>query len=366
MTSFKPLGYGRKTIRRKLPQGEVTCSAGAADHNEETLEAIPEQTGLKKWKDVLKHVNVYIPHAVLFSTVLALSYPRSFTWFTTKYYAPALGFLMFAVGVNLSIEDFKHAVERPGPIALGLAGQYVLKPFLGVVVATLSVRFLPLPEAVGSGLILCACVSGAQLSNYATFLTEPKLAPLSIVMTALSTALAVVVTPLLTLLLLGKRLPIDLVGMISNITEIVVVPIGAGLFLNRFVPQVTRLIRPLLPLLSLLTTCCCIGSPLAVNIQAIRSPFGLEILLPVVLFHTAAFIVGYKVTEATFPKAADLTGLARTISFETGMQSSLLGLALANRFFPDPNVGLPSAISVVIMSLMAFGLVVYWNKHKLP
>lgn len=30
----------------------------------------------------------------------------------------------------------------------------------------------------------------------------------------------------------------------------------------------------------------------------------------------------------------------------TGMQSSLLGLALANRFFPDPMVGLPSALSV--------------------
>jgi hypothetical protein len=39
-------------------------------------------------------------------------------------------------------------------------------------------------------------------------------------MTALSTALAVVVTPFLTLLLLGRRLPIDLYGMIINITEI--------------------------------------------------------------------------------------------------------------------------------------------------
>jgi predicted Na+-dependent transporter len=215
-------------------------------------------------------------------------------------------------------------------------------------------------------LILCACVSGAQLSNYATFLTEPGLAPLSIVMTALSTALAVVVTPFLTLLLLGRRLPIDLYGMIINITEIVVVPIAAGLLLNRFLPQVTKLIRPILPLLSLLTTSCCIGSPLAVNIKAIRSPFGLEILLPVVAFHTAAFVAGYKVTEAVFPDAPDLPALAKTISFETGMQSSLLGLALANKFFADSNVGLPSAISVVIMSLMAFGLVTYWNKHKHP
>lgn len=87
-------------------------------------------------------------------------------------------------------------------------------------------------------MILCACVSGAQLSNYATFLTEPGLAPLSIVMTALSTALAVVVTPFLTLLLLGRRLPIDLYGMIINITEIVVVPIAAGLLLNRYLDEI--------------------------------------------------------------------------------------------------------------------------------
>ncbi|KAG0570506.1 hypothetical protein KC19_6G167500 [Ceratodon purpureus] len=348
---------GRKPLRR-----EVMCSAGTGANNEKAQEA----SGLMKWEDVLKNVNVYIPHAVLASTVLALSYPPSFTWFTTKYYAPALGFLMFAVGVNLSIGDFKHAMERPAPIALGLAGQYILKPLLGVIFAALAVRFLHLPDAIGSGLILCSCVSGAQLSNYATFLTDPGLAPLSIVMTALSTALAVVVTPLLTLWLLGKRLPIDLVGMITNITKIVVAPIAGGLFLNRFLPQVSRLIRPYLPLLSLLVTCCCVGSPLSVNINAVRSPFGLQILLPVVAFHTAAFIIGYKVTEVTFPRAADISALARTISFETGMQSSLLGLALANRFFPDPMVGLPSAISVVIMSLMAFGLVIYWNRDKHP
>lgn len=56
---------------------------------------------------------------------------------------------MFAVGVNLSLDDFKHAVERPGPIALGLAGQYILKPLLGLVFGTMAVRLLHLPEAIG-------------------------------------------------------------------------------------------------------------------------------------------------------------------------------------------------------------------------
>lgn len=82
--------------------------------------------------------------------------------------------------------------------------------------------------------MLTSCVSGAQLSNYATFLTDPQMAPLSIVMTALSTATAAFITPTLTLLLIGKKLPVDVKGMISNILQIVVAPVAGGLFLNRY------------------------------------------------------------------------------------------------------------------------------------
>ena len=72
------------------------------------------------------------------------------------------------------------------------------------------------------------CVSGAQLSNYATFLAHPEQAPLSIVLTALSTAAGVVVTPLLALALLGTRIPVDALGMAASIAQIVLVPIAAG------------------------------------------------------------------------------------------------------------------------------------------
>ena len=59
------------------------------------------------------------------------------------------------------------------------------------------------------------------------------MAPLSIVMTSLSTATAVFVTPALTSVLLGKRLPIDAYGMFINITQIVVGPIAAGIVINK-------------------------------------------------------------------------------------------------------------------------------------
>eukprot|EP01018_Ginkgo_biloba_P012857 Gb_31164 [translate_table: standard] len=182
---------------------------------------------------VLKNANSFLPHVVVASTLLALVFPPSFTWFTNRFYAPALGFLMFAVGINSSAEDFILAIKRPKVLASGYIGQYIIKPLLGLAFGRAAVTVLHLPDAIGSGIILTSCVSGAQLSNYATFLTEPTMAPLSIVMTALSTASAVVVTPMLTLLLLGKGLPVDVQGMMSSIMQIVVAPVAAGLLLNK-------------------------------------------------------------------------------------------------------------------------------------
>ncbi|XP_048132133.1 probable sodium/metabolite cotransporter BASS6, chloroplastic isoform X3 [Rhodamnia argentea] len=277
---------------------------------------------------ILKESNSFLPHAVIASTLLALVYPPSFTWFTNRYYAPALGFLMFAVGVNSSERDFLEAFKRPAAISAGYIGQFIVKPLLG------------------AGVMLTSCVSGAQLSNYATFLTDPSMAPLSIVMTSLSTATAVFVTPLLSLLLIGKRLPVDVKGMVSSILQIVVAPITAGLLLNRFFPWICNAIRPLLPPLSVFVTALCVGAPLAINVDSIMSSFGLTILLIITAFHLSAFIIGYFLPGFIFQKAPDVKALQRTLSFETGMQSSLLALALANRFFQDPLVAVPPAISV--------------------
>ncbi|ONI06810.1 hypothetical protein PRUPE_5G082600 [Prunus persica] len=313
---------------------------------------------------VLKKSNSFLPHVTLASTLLALVFPPSFTWFTNRYYAPALGFLMFAVGVNSSEKDFLEAFKRPTAILAGYIGQFLVKPLLGYIFGIISVSIFGLPTPVGAGIMLVSCVSGAQLSNYATFLTDPPMAPLSIVMTSLSTATAVIITPLLSLLLIGKRLPVDVKGMVSSILQIVVTPVAAGLLLNRFFPRICDAIRPFLPPLSVLVTACCVGAPLAINIESVTSPFGLTILLLIIAFHFTAFVAGYFLTGMVFHKTPDVKALQRTLSYETGMQSSLLALALANRFFQDPLVGVPPAISTVIMSLMGFSLVMVWAKRK--
>lgn len=72
----------------------------------------------------------------------------------SRYYAPALGFLMFAVGVNSSPKDFLQAIKRPEVIAAGYVGQFVIKPILGFLVGAISVSAFGLPTSLGEGMNL--------------------------------------------------------------------------------------------------------------------------------------------------------------------------------------------------------------------
>lgn len=87
----------------------------------------------------------------------------------------------------------------------------------------------------------------------------------------------------------------------------------------RFFPWICAAIRPLLPPLSVFVTALCVGSPLAINIKAILSPFGITILLLIIGFHASAFVAGYILAGLAFHKAADVKALQRTLSFTTGL-----------------------------------------------
>lgn len=57
---------------------------------------------------------------------------------------------MFAVGVNSSEKDFLEAFKRPAAILAGYVGQFVVKPFLGYIFGTISVKAFGLPTPIGT------------------------------------------------------------------------------------------------------------------------------------------------------------------------------------------------------------------------
>ncbi|KAG5017763.1 hypothetical protein JHK85_023899 [Glycine max] len=217
--------------------------------------------------------------------------------------------------------------DLPLPLTIGLIAQYVLKPVLGILVA----KAFGLSRMFYAGFVLTACVSGAQLSSYANFLSKGDVA-LGILLTSYTTIASVIVTPLLTGLLIGSVVPVDAVAMSKSILQVVLVPVTLGLLLNTYAKSVVSVLQPVMPFVAMICTSLCIGSPLALNRSQILTGEGLR----------------------------QEEQVSRTISLCTGMQSSTLAGLLATQFL-DSSQAVPPACSVIAMAIM--GIQSDWRIH---
>ncbi|GJP67151.1 hypothetical protein CLOP_g24011 [Closterium sp. NIES-67] len=315
----------------------------------------PVQSGVKGF-NLGQFLSQMLPYVVVATAVSALSYPATFSWFSKRYYAPALGGIMLSIGVQLSVQDFKAAIEKPIPVLLGLLVQYAVKPLIAAAIAAT----FRLPPAFAAGFLLTASVSGAQLSSYASYLAKADVA-LCIVLTSLSTFASVALTPILTSLLIGSAVPVDLLAMSKSILQVVILPVSLGLILNTYARKFVDRIRPIMPLLAIVCTSLCIGSPLAINRSQIISLSGAMLLPPVLAFHLASFAAGF--WTAKLPGMGQSDDVARTLSLCGGMQSSTLAMLLASQFLGSTHT-VPASVSVVLMSIIGLSLGSFWGSGR--
>ncbi|WVZ08213.1 hypothetical protein V8G54_021559 [Vigna mungo] len=330
-------------LRRQLGKFPL-LSLGADDGN-----AVGEVRG----RDLSQLLSALLPVVVAATAVVALAQPSTFTWVSKELYAPALGGIMLSVGIKLSVDDFALAIKRPLPLTVGLIAQYMLKPVLGVFIA----KAFGLSRMFYAGFVLTACVSGAQLSSYANFLSKGDVA-LGILLTSYTTIASVVVTPLLTGLLIGSVMPVDPVAMAKSILQVVLVPVTLGLLLNAYAKPVVSVLQPVMPFVAMFCTSLCIGGPLALNRSQILSGEGLRLVFPVLTFHLVAFTLGYWLSK--IPPLRQEEQVSRTISLCTGMQSSTLAGLLATQFL-DSSQAVPPACSVIAMAILGLCLASFWG-----
>lgn len=303
--------------------------------------------------DSSQMLSALLPFVVAATAVAALTQPSTFTWVSKELYAPALGGIMLSIGIKLSIDDFLLAFKRPLPLSVGVFTQYVVKPALGLLIA----RAFGMSQIYYAGFVLMSCVAGAQLSSYASFLSNGDVA-LSVLLTSFTTIASVFITPLLTGLLIGSVVPVDGVAMAKSILQVVLVPISLGLVLNTFAKPVVTVLQPVMPFVAMVCTSLCIGSPLAINQSQILSAEGLRLVFPVLAFHSLAFTLGYWVSK--IPILRQEEEVCRTISLCTGMQSSTLAGLLASKFLGSSQA-VPPACSVVAMAIMGLCLASFWG-----
>lgn len=247
----------------------------------------------------------------------------------------AIAFIMFGVALSIKPEHFKTLALNPKPVILGVISQYVLLPAL----TFLLVLILRPSTAVAMGMILVAACPGGNVSNLISSISKSNIT-LSVSLTAITTVMSLFMTPFNFAFwgsLYAKHSPllvpitIDPVEMFRTVFLILGIPVILGMFVGMKYPKFTKRIDKTVQTASILFFVGFIVAALAGNFSLFLRYIHLIFFL-VLLHNGLAYVSGYY-----FPKLLKVNEInCRTISIETGIQNSGLGLALIfnPRIFP--------------------------------
>lgn len=274
---------------------------------------------------VVSFIKKHLAVLVLCVALTAFFFPISFQWVRPQYINWLLGVIMLCMGMTLKPKDFVVVFSHPKNVIVGCIAQFTIMPIL----AWLLTKVFSLPMDIAIGVILVGCCPGGTASNVITYLAKGDLA-LSVGMTAVSTILAPVLTPLICLLLVGTVVNVNVFSMFLSIIQVVILPIIVGFGVQKLFPRFTETVSSFLPAISSIVIALIVGSVVSVNSVQLHN-VGLIIVLVVILHNLFGFCLGYGIGRLM--KMSHEQCVA--VSIEVGMQNSGLSCALAQQHFPS-------------------------------
>ncbi len=235
--------------------------------------------------------------------------------------------IMLGMGASMTWRDFFIAFRKPKGILVGLFSQYLIMPFLGYALALA----LGLPAGMAAGLILIACMPGGTTSNIFAYFSKGVLA-LSIMMTTVSTLVAVVTVPFLLSFYSGLAgLGGDYVipaGNVAQVLVVLLVPTVLGMFLRKMNANAGATIEMIGSLLGVVVILFLIGSWVPRNYQMLLdTPF--PVYVAAIGIGLTGMLLGYWLARALRQDA----NRSRTISLETGIQNGPLAALIVTLSF---------------------------------
>lgn len=240
--------------------------------------------------------------------------------------AAMVGIIMLGMGASLTLRDFTLALKRPYGLAIGVASQYGIMPFVAFTLAAV----LPVSTEIKIGLLLMGCMPGGTTSNIFTYFSKGNLA-LSVLMTVTSTIFGVILIPIL-LIIYAAGLDIEIpTDTIMATLVILLVPVAIGMGIRKLNANIGALIE---------LAGSALGIFFIVFLAASWVPQNWQFLLttPWPVFAAAIGIgvlgiaIGYGFATALRLHPRN----ARTIGLETGIQNGPLAVALVVLTFTGP------------------------------
>lgn len=262
---------------------------------------------------------------VLALTILALFVPASCNWIATSCVTYFLAVAMFCMGLTLKFSDFVVVFTRPRDILIGCVAQFTIMPLLAFALG----KIFGLETALLVGVILVGTCPGGTSSNVITYLSDGDV-PLSVGMTAVNTFLAPLLTPAITYLLLRTTVSVNVLSMFLSIVQVVIVPIAAGILINKFCGKFVQKFAKILPMFSVIAICLIVTTVVSHNAAKILAT-GIIVFVVVILHNLCGYACGFGLAHLLkFPVAKK-----KALSVEIGMQNSGLATSLAGTAFPN-------------------------------
>lgn len=244
----------------------------------------------------------------------------------------ALAFVMFGIALEISVNDFRQLFKKPKLVLTGVFTQFFLLPLMTYLLVLLT---NPIPS-IALGMFMVAACPGGNISNFITHLAKGN-AALSVTLTAIATLLAIFMTPLnlqfwgglyqptSTILSEVAIAPLEMIKLVSLLLG---VPLLLGMWVNYLRPRLAKKIARFFKIGSLLFFVALIFLALYKN-KAIFLDYVFYVFWLVVLHNIVAFLTGFSLAKMMGFSKKNI----KSITIETGIQNSGLGLLLIFTFF---------------------------------
>ena len=271
----------------------------------------------------------------------------------------ALAFIMFTLGLGLSVSDFSNVFRKPKNFLIGLTSQLIFLPIVGLTL----VIIWPLPIEIAIGVMLIAAAPGGVTSNILTFFAKGDVA-LSVSLTAAMSLLSAVSVPIVLAISIGligdSSLPdsISLTGIALSMFLIVTLPVLLGMGVRSFLNSLTLKIEKSARFIStLLFVLVLVGAILAEreNVVSYFAQTGLvvltlNILMMLIAFYWSGFF-GMGIAQK------------KAIAIECGLQNGTLAIFVGTSLFGGGLYIIPAATYSLVMYLTSL-IFIYFIKNR--
>lgn len=254
-----------------------------------------------------------------------------------------LVFIMFSLGLGLVKDDFSVVLKAPRGVIVGMANLLIVAPLLAVGVAAV----FNLPPVLAVGLVLLGAAPGGTMANLLTHLARGETA-LSVTLTGISSALAVVTVPLYLSLssawfnLTSVDNDVQILPIAGRVLAITLVPLIIGMAIKQRAPEWTLTNYHRFRVISL-------GLFVVIVAAAVGSEWGRvteylgSVLLAVITLNVLAMGISFMTARAA--RLSDRSSTA--IALELGLHNATLAIAVGASL--DPEMTIPAAVYGLFM-----------------